>query len=136
MKKIKILFYAFILSLMSLEVNAEVNLNVKIGQIVGLKKIESVKNISANYDQDIVIVQPGLKNKIIINLKKVKNISMNGARINPVQIDMKMIDSSKKIIGKVQTVTSFYKNEAQFSVKNSLVPESGDMDIFLNFEEI
>ena len=121
---------------MSFTASAEINLNIKIGQVIGSKTIETVKTISANYNQDIVIMQEGLKNKIVINLKKFKNILVNGSKINPVQIDMKMVDSSKKTIGKPQTITSFYKNEAQFNVQNSVASDNGDVNVSLNFQEI
>lgn len=136
MKSIRLSLCAFLLSFMSFTASAEINLNIKIGQVVGSKTIETVKTISANYNQDIVIMQEGLKNKIVINLKKFKNILVNGAKINPVQIDMKMVDSSKKTIGKPQTVTSFYKNEAQFNVQNSIASDNGDVNVSLNFQEI
>lgn len=136
MKMIRLSLYALVLSFMSLNVRAEVNLNIKIGQVIGSKTIETVKTISANYNQDIVIMQTGLKNKIVINLKKFKNILVNGAKINPVQIDMKVVDSTKKIIGKPQTVTSFYNNEAQFKVQNSLASDNGDVNVSLNFQEL
>ena len=128
MKLSRNIFYALIFSLVSLNVSAEINVNVKIDHTVGTKTIESVKNISTDYNQDIVIVQEGLKDKIIITLKKFKDVLVNGNKINPVQIDMKLIDSSKKAIGKTQTVTSFYTNSAQFSLPGR--------SITLNFQEI
>ena len=136
MKSIRLSLCAFLLSFMSFTASAEINLNIKIGQVIGSKTIETVKTISANYNQDIVIMQEGLKNKIVINLKKFKNILVNGSKINPVQIDMKMVDSSKKTIGKPQTITSFYKNEAQFNVQNSVASDNGDVNVSLNFQEI
>ena len=136
MKMIRMSLYALIFAMISVTVSAEINLNIKIGQVIGSKTIETVKSISTNYNQDIVIMQAGLKNKIVINLKKFKNILVNGSKINPVQIDMKMIDSSKKIVGKSQTITSFYNNEAQFNVKNSLASDNGEVEVSLNFQEI
>jgi len=136
MKSIRLSLCAFLLSFMSFTASAEINLNIKIGQVIGSRTIETVKTISANYNQDIVIMQEGLKNKIVINLKKFKNILVNGSKINPVQIDMKMVDSSKKTIGKPQTITSFYKNEAQFNVQNSVASDNGDVNVSLNFQEI
>lgn len=136
MKSIRLSLCFLFLSFMSFSASAEINLNIKIGQVIGSKTIETVKTISANYNQDIVIMQEGLKNKIVINLKKFKNILVNGSRINPVQIDMKMIDSTKKVIGKPQTITSFYNNTAQFNVQNSITSDSGDVNVSLNFQEI
>lgn len=135
MKTIRISLCALIFSIMSLSANAEINLNIKIEQVVGSKTIETVKNISARYNQDIVIMHEGLKNKIVINLKKFKNVLVNGSKINPVQIDMKMVDASKKTIGKAQTFTSFYNNQAQFNVQNSLASDNGNVNVSLNFQE-
>lgn len=136
MKTIRLSLCALILSFMSFNAHSEINLNIKIGQVIGSKTIETVKTISANYNQDIVIMQAGLKNKIVINLKKFKNILVNGSKINPVQIDMKMVDATKKTVGKPQTITSFYNNEAQFNVQNGLASDNGDVNVSLNFQEI
>ena len=119
---------------MSLNVSAEINLNIKIGQVIDSKKVETVKNVLVKYNQDIVVIQPGLKNTMIINLKKFGNILANGANINPIQIDIKMVDSSRKTIGKPQTITTFYNNEALFNVRNSLYSDSGDVSVLLKFQ--
>ena len=136
MKSITLSLWALFFSLISFSANAEINLNIKIGQVIGSKSFETVKTVSAKYNQDIVIMQEGLKNKIVINLKKFKNILVNGSRINPIQIDMKMIDSAKRVVGKPQTITSFYNNEAQFNVQNSITSDTGDVNVSLNFQEI
>lgn len=129
MKIIKTFLYVTILTLFSFEVSAEINLKIKIDQVVGTQTFQTVKKISANYNQDIVIAQKGLKNALVLNLKKFKDIIVNGNKINPVQIDMKVINDMKKTIGKAQTVTSFYNNSAQFRISN-------DLNILVNFEEI
>ena len=126
---------ALILIFMSLNVSAEINLNIKIGQVIDSKKVETVKTFLVDYNEDIVIKQRGLKNTIIINLKKFKNVLVNGANINPIQIDMKMVDSSKKTVGKPQTITTFYNNEALFNIQNSLYSDSGDVSVLLKFQE-
>ena len=126
---------ALILIFMSLNVSAEINLNIKIGQVIDSKKVETVKTFLVDYNEDIVIKQRGLKNTIIINLKKFKNVLVNGVNINPIQIDMKMVDSSKKTVGKPQTITTFYNNEALFNIQNSLYSDSGDVSVLLKFRE-
>lgn len=136
MKSIRLSLCVLLLSFMSFTASAEINLKIKIGQVIGTKSFETVKTISANYNQDIVIAQEGLKNKIVINLKKFKNILVNGSKINPIQIDMKMVDATRKVIGKPQTITSFYNNEAQFNVQNSIASDNGDVNVSLNFQEI
>ena len=77
-----------------------------------------------------------LKNKIVINLKKLKDILVNGNRINPVQIDMKIVNDMKKVVGKPQTVTSFYNNSAQFNASSNGVLSVNDLNVSLNFKEI
>ena len=136
MKSIKLSLLALSFSFMSFTASAEINLNIKIEQVIGSKSFETVKTVSAKYNQDIVIMQEGLKNRIVINLKKFKNILVNGSKINPIQIDMKMIDSKKKVVGKPQTITSFYNNEAQFNVQNSITSDTGGVNVSLNFQEI
>ena len=128
MKFSKTLFSAVVVSFLSFNAGAEITLNVKIAQVVDSQTIESVKSVSANYNQDIVISGTGLKDKIVINLKKFKNILVNGSKINPVQIEMKVVDPSKKIVGKTHTVTSFYNNSATFTFP--------DRNVSLNFQEI
>ncbi len=127
--------FVFILSFISLSVSAEINLNLKIGQIIDFKKVETIKNFSVKFNQDIIINQPGLKNTIVINFKKFENVLVNGNSINPVQIDIKIIDSKKKIIGKPQTITTFYNNEAQFNIRNSSYSDSGEVSVRLKFQE-
>ena len=129
MKITKTFLYIIAFSLISFDVSAEINLSIKIGRLVGTETIETVRKFSAQYNQDIVVVPEGLKNKLVFNLKKFKDILVNGNRINPVQIDMKMVNETKEMVGKSQTVTSFYNNSAQFDVSNG-------MKVSLNFEEI
>ena len=126
---------AFVLTFISLNVSAEINLNIKIGQIINSKKVETIKIVSVRFNQDTVVLQPGSKNKIVINLKKIENIIVNGNSINPVQIDIKMIDSKKKTIGEPQTSTSFYNNEAHFNIRNKSYSDGGEVSVRLKFQE-
>lgn len=135
----KVLPFLFILMLSSYTPKAysQINLNIKIDQVVGSKTVEIVKTITGNYNQDIVIMPEGLKNKIVLNLRKFQNILVNGNKINPVQIDMKIINDMKKVIGKPQTVTSFYNKSAEFNISSSgLKADNADLNVKLNFEEI
>lgn len=102
---------------------SQVNLNIKIGQ-------NAVKLVSANYGQDVIVSADGLSNKLVFNLRKFKNILVNGNKINPVQIDLKLINDMKKVIGKPQTVTSFYNRTAQFNVAE------GNLNVSVDFQEI
>lgn len=122
--------------LVSPKANATLNLNIKIGKMVENQLVEINKNISSEYNKDIVITSANLKNKIVLKLKKFSNILVNGKRIHPVQVDMKIVDEMKKIIGRPQTVTSFYNQSAQFSVSpTSDLADANKLSVSLNFEE-
>ena len=112
------------------------NLNVKIGQLIGDHFVETHKNIQAEYDKEIIISSESLKNKIVLNLRKFKFPLIDGSKISPVQIDLKLVDEMKKIIGHPQTFTSFYNHTAHFSVPSSgLITDVADLKVSLNFEE-
>lgn len=117
-------------------VQASLSLNVKIGQIVGNQLIEINKTISADYNKEIVITPDGLKNKIILKLKKFSNVLVNGNKISPVQVDMHLVNNLQKIIGRPQTVTSFYNRTAQFAIRSTgVITDVVDLNVSLNFEE-
>lgn len=132
----RLIVITLLCSLLSPEAFATLNLNVKIGKLVGNQIVEIKKTISADYDQEIVISSDNLKNKIVVNLKKFTNILVNGKHLSPVQVDMKLINEMQKIIGQPQTVTSFYNRSAQFSVhSNGNSQLAADIDVSLEFEE-
>lgn len=136
MKLFRMITAALFFMVLSPFAKASINLNVKIGQIVGTQMIEINKTITADYNKEIVIAPEGLKNKIILSLKKFSNVLVNGKKINPVQIDMKLVDEMKKIIGKPQTITSFYSKSAEFAVATSGQPsDQSDLNVTLHFEE-
>ncbi len=112
------------------------NLQVTINQLKGTEIIETVKNITAKFNEDVIIEQLGFKNKIILKLQKFKNISVNGTKINPVQVDMTLINELKQIIGKPQTITSFYSQSADFRIASSgKISDRADLDVSLKFSE-
>ena len=130
---IKVTFLFFLLSPIAM---ASLNLNVKIGQVVGNKIIEVNKTIKAEYNKEIVISSDDLKNKIILSLTKIGNVSANGSKISPVQIDMKLMNKMQKIVGRPQTITSFYNRTAHFAVQSSGVAgDAKDLKVSLDFEE-
>jgi len=136
MKNFRMLMAALFFMIVSPFAKASLNLNVKIGQIVGSQIVEINKTISADYNKEIVIAPEGLKNKIVFSLRKFSNVLVNGKRINPVQIDMKIVDEMKKIIGKPQTITSFYSKSAQFAIPTNGQPQDqSDLNVTLHFEE-
>jgi hypothetical protein len=121
----------------SLNALASINLNVKLGQMIGDKVVEVNQVYKAEYGQEVVISSNGLKNKIILNLKKFSKILVNGNKISPVQIDMRLVNEMKKLVGRPQTVTSFYNHTAQFAVPTSGIPtDKADLNVSLSFEEL
>jgi hypothetical protein len=112
--------------------HAELALSVKINKTIGEKTIQIIKKVRANFNQDIVLNQEDSKEKIVLNFKKFNNITVNGNKINPIQVDMKTIDQDKKQIGKIKTITSFYQRQALFAGESL----SGKWQVDLNFEEI
>jgi hypothetical protein len=136
MKHLRLITASLFLMLISPFAKASLNLNVKIGQLVGTQIVEVNKTIAADYNKDIVITSAGLKNKIVLSLKKFSNVLVNGNKINPVQIDMKLVNDMKMIIGRPQTITSFYNRSAEFAVRSSGIPtDAADLNVSLNFEE-
>lgn len=115
--------------------HSAVNLNVKIGQIINNQFVEITKTISADYNKEIVIQDEGLKDKIVLSLKKFKNVLVNGNRIEPVQINVRRINPLKILVGKPQTITSFYKNEASFKLASNDSSQE-KMELSLDFNEI
>lgn len=113
------------------------NLHIKIHQGIGEKKSETIKTISARFNEDVVIGHHGSGNKIIVNLKKVDQINVNGNQLKPVQIEMMLVNDLKGIVGKPQTVTSFYRQTAQFALPSvSTIPDGSSLNVFLNFKEV
>lgn len=115
---------------------ATLNLNVKIGKMVGDQLVEINRTIATDYNKEIVITSDNLKNKIVFNLKKFTNILVNGKKISPVQVDMKLVNEMQKMIGRPQTVTSFYNRSAQFSAHSTgNSKDIADLAVTVNFEE-
>jgi hypothetical protein len=136
MKLVKFITITFLLTFIAPLANASFNINVKIGQLVGNKIVEVNKTIQAEYNKEIVISSAGLKNKIVLNLKKFSNVLVNGNKLSPVQVDMKLVNEMQKIIGRTQTVTSFYNRSAQFAIPSSgIASDAADLNVSLNFEE-
>ncbi|MDO9182270.1 MAG: hypothetical protein Q7U04_07665 [Bacteriovorax sp.] len=136
MLPLKLITLSLLLMILSPMASASFNLNIKIGQLVGNRIVEVNKTIQADYNKEIIISSEGLKNKIVLNLKKFTNVLVNGNKISPIQVDMKLINDMKTIIGKPQTVTSFYNRSAQFAVRTSgVATDVADLNLSLNFEE-
>jgi hypothetical protein len=136
MSLIKLISIFFLSIAILPKVQASVNLNVKIGQVIGGKVVEVTKTIRADYDKEIVISSAKLKNKFIVNLKKFDDLETNGTKVSPVQVDIKLVNEMQKTVGHPQTVTSFYNRTAQFAVHSSGSPsDPADINVSLSFEE-
>lgn len=136
MKLFRLITTSLFFMLLSPMIQASFNLNVKIGQLVGNQIIEVNKTIQADYNKEIVISPEGSKNKIVLNLQKITNVLVNGNNISPVQVDMKLVNEMQKIIGRPQTITSFYNRTAHFIVRSSGIPSDvADLNVTLDFEE-
>ncbi len=117
--------------------NATVSIDVKIGQKIGGSVVETTRKISTNYNEDIIINGLGLDNSIVLKLQKFSKINVNGSSISPVQVDLKLINETKTLVGKPHTVTSFYNQSAEFNLPSNGVIENGaDLNISLNFKEV
>jgi hypothetical protein len=124
------------LFLLSTELFASINLNVKINHQVGSQSFEFSKNLKAEYNKEITIFHDQLKNKIILTFIKLNKIVSDGNDIHPVQIGMKLVDEKEKEIGRPQTITSFYNHPAYFEVPSTgLVSDISDLKVYLSFEE-
>ena len=115
--------------------NASVVLNVKIAQMINNQIVEVTKKYSAEYNKDILINEDGLKNNLVLRLKKFSNILVNGNKLNPVQVDLKVLNDMKQIIGKTQTITSFYQGQMNFEAKSDLSNATPDLNVSLTVEE-
>ena len=136
MKFLKILTTSLLCLLISPMAQASFNLKIKIGQVIANQIIEVNKTIKADYDQEIIIKPEGLKGKLVLNLKKITNVIVDGNSLTPVQIDMKLVNDLQKTIGQPQTITSFYDRSAQFAVRSTgIASDSADINVSLNFEE-
>jgi hypothetical protein len=117
--------------------SADFNLNIKIGKMVGNQLFEVDKTIKTDYNREVIISSGGLKDKIVLNFRKFSNVLVNGKKISPIQVDMKLVNDMKKIIGRPQTVTSFYNRTAQFAVNSAgNLTKVADLNVSLKFDEI
>ena len=131
MKKISLILFVF----WSTSSFSAVNLNIRIAQMINNQLIEVRKTISSDYNKEIVITDNTLQSKIILTLKKFKNVVVNGNKIEPVQINVKTLDLKNKPLNKSQTITSFYSKEAKFKIAD-LTSVRSDLDLKLEFTEI
>lgn len=136
MKLIKLIPLFFLLIFILPVAQASFDLNVKIDSIVGNEVVKIHKRIRADYNKEIIITDENLKNRLVVNLKRFDSIRSGRGSVSPVQVDIKLINEMQKIIGRPQTVTSFYNHTAQFAVHSSGSPSGpADINVSLNFEE-
>lgn len=126
-------FLLIILSIFSLNLFAQVNLAIKIDKTIDNKKIEINKIVKTDFDKPVIISDSGLSDKLILTIKKIKNVFVNGSKIEPIQIQLKT-NSKEKKDSIDQTVTSFYSNSAHFNIAANEHSEA--MSVELQFNEI
>ena len=123
-----------VLVLNSTSVFAQVSLNITFFQLINGKKVLTTKTIKTEYDRDVILTHENVKEQIVLNLKKVNDVVVNGNVVKPVQIDMKLVGSGEKLIGKPQTVTTFYTKAAQFSIPG--VGKETWLNLSVDFKDI
>lgn len=135
MKSIFKISTLIIISIWSNLIFSAVNLNIKIGQVINNQIFEVKKTVSADFNKEVVIQDDTLKNRIVLTLKKIKNVLVNGNKIEPVQINLKTVNAQNNKASKVQTVTSFYSNEANFKIAANET-NINDLVVDVEFSEI
>jgi hypothetical protein len=122
----------FLLTILTQNIMADISLDLRIQKVIGEKVFEIKKNILSEYNKEIIVQDPEIKEKIILTLKKFKNVMVNGKKIEPVQVNVRMDTPGTNFKGKTQTVTSFYNNEASFKLAST---ENNNLNLSLNFIE-
>ncbi len=133
MKSVKSLLIIFVCLYANMSF-AQINLNITFLQLIDGKKVLTTKTIRSEYDKDIVLTHEIVKEQIVLNLKKVRDVVMNGSIIKPVQVDLRLVGADEKLIGKPQTVTTFYTKAAQFSIPG--IGKEKWLNLSVNFQEI
>lgn len=135
MTKLKFLIVVILMMVSTTSVFASVSLNVKIGQMINNQFIEINKTLSVDFNKEVIIQDDSFKDKIVLTLRKIKNVLANGVKIEPVQINVRMIGNDKKETSSSQTITSFYTNEASFKIASNQRLKNA-LAINLNFSEV
>lgn len=76
----------------------------------------TTREIETQYNRDVTYVDQNSERKYVLRISPVRTLKVNGQNINPVQFDLKVYDKFEKLITKPQTITSFYRPEANFTI--------------------
>jgi len=68
------------------------------------------------YNKDLTVVDSENQRKYVVRITPVKTLKVNGQDIRPIQFDLKVYGEDKKLLNRPQTVTSFYRPEANFNI--------------------
>ncbi len=68
------------------------------------------------YNKDLTVVDSENQRKYVLRITPVKALKVNGQDIKPIQFDIKVYGEDKKLLNRPQTVTSFYRPEANFNI--------------------
>jgi hypothetical protein len=125
----------FLVSFLSNSAFCALNLNIKIGTMVNNKLVEVTRSLSSDYEKEILIEDESFKDKIVLTLKKIKNVLANGTKIEPIQISIQTFDPTNKLNTRSHTITSFYSKEANFKIA-SIKENQKEILFNLQFNEV
>lgn len=87
---------------------------------IDLKHIDSEniisREIETQFNSDVTYVDQNAQRKYVFRISPVRTLKVNGQDLNPIQFDLKVYDSREKLIIRPQTVTTFYRPEANFTI--------------------
>jgi hypothetical protein len=125
----------FLVSFLSSSAFCGLTLKVKIGTLVNNKLVEVTRSVSSDFEKEILIEDESFKDKIVLTLKKIKNVLANGTKIEPIQISIQTFDPTNKSNTRSHTITSFYSKEANFKIA-SIQENQKEILFNLQFNEV
>lgn len=102
------------LSLISTSVSANLRVKIDLKHIASDKVISS--EVETKFNSDVTYIDQNTQRKYVFRISPVRTLKVNGQDINPIQFDMKVYDAKEKLLSRPQTVTTFYRPEANFSL--------------------
>lgn len=87
---------------------------------IDLKHVDSdnvvTREVETQYNRDVTYVDQNAQRKYVLRISPVKTLKVNGQDLNPIQFDLKVYDAKENLITRPQTVTTFYRPEANFTI--------------------
>lgn len=87
---------------------------------IDLKHVDSdsivSREVETQYNRDVTYVDQTAQRKYVLRISPVKTLKVNGQDLNPIQFDLKVYDAKENLITRPQTVTTFYRPEANFTI--------------------